>query len=132
MKKVIFVFIAAFLLNLIWENFHVFLYAHYKGGSITESILLHATVVDAVWITLITAPFLFFATLRKYRSLIVVIGVVVAIGTEVWALGTGRWAYNAYMPIIPFLSVGLTPAVQLGLLGYVSYLLTLRHTKSLG
>ena len=46
--------------------------------------------------------------------------IIFAIVLEKWALMTGRWAYTSAMPIIPILNIGLTPAVQLGMLGYFS------------
>lgn len=120
-KKIITIFIISFILNLIWENLHVFLYDNYKNGIITEFILLRATLADAIMITIITLPFILFPSIRKLDWIIILIGFILAICIEWWALGTGRWAYNAYMPIIPLLSVGLTPAIQLGLLGYLSF-----------
>ena len=47
--------------------------------------------------------------------------VAVSVGIELYALETARWTYNSFMPIIPVVGVGLTPAVQLGLLGYASF-----------
>ena len=123
-KKLFFIFIVAFVLNLIWENLHSYLYVHYQGGVITEFILLRATFADAVIITFIALPFLFLSTFKKRAWLMVPIGVIIAVSMEWYALGTGRWAYNALMPIIPLLKVGLTPAIQLGLLGYLSYSFT--------
>ncbi len=120
-KKICIVFSSAFILNLIWENIHVFLYDNYKGGPITELILLHATLIDGLIIAALAIPFIVIPSLRKYAWGIIPLGVIVAILIEWWALGTARWAYNAYMPIIPYLSVGLTPAIQLGLLGYASF-----------
>ena len=66
-------------------------------------------------------PFLFLVSFRKHAWGIVVIGFIVAISIEWYALATDRWAYNVYMPIIPFLSVGLTPTIQLALLGLLSF-----------
>lgn len=120
-KKIITIFIISFILNLIWENLHVFLYDNYKNGIITEFILLRATLADAIMITIITLPFILFPSIRKLDWIIILIGFILAICIEWWALSTGRWAYNTYMPIIPLLSVGLTPAIQLGLLGYLSF-----------
>lgn len=121
MKKVPIIFVTAFVLNLVWENLHSFLYDNYMGGGITELILLRATLADAIMITLVVFPFIFLSSLKRFDWLIIFAGVVVAICIEWYALATGRWAYNAYMPIIPILSVGLTPFIQLGLLGYVSF-----------
>lgn len=124
MKKVFSVFFIAFGLNVVWENVHSYLYMHYQGGTITESILLRATFADAVIITLIALPFLFLPLFKKRAWLIVPIGVIIAVSMEWYALGTGRWAYSALMPIIPLLETGLTPTIQLGLLGYLSYSIT--------
>ena len=51
----------------------------------------------------------------------ILILVAISIIIEHFALSAGRWAYNDFMPIIPFLSVGLTPTIELGLLGYLSF-----------
>lgn len=91
------------------------------NGNITEFILLRATLTDAVMITIISLPFIFLEIFRKHSWLIIPIGIIIAISIEWYALGTGRWAYNSYMPIIPFLATGLTPTIQLGLLGYISF-----------
>ena len=120
MKKILSIFVIAFVLNAIWENLHSFLYAAYRGGKITEFILLRATLADAVIITIIALPFLFIPSFKKRSWLIIIIGLVISVAIERYALSTGRWAYNAFMPIIPLLSVGLTPTIQLGLLGYFS------------
>ncbi|MFA6566408.1 MAG: hypothetical protein WCT48_06705, partial [Candidatus Paceibacterota bacterium] len=114
---------------LIWENLHAFLYAGYKGGEITQFILFRASLGDAVMITLLALPFFFIPSLKKWSWLIIILGVLLAVYIEWYALGAGRWAYNAYMPIIPFLNVGLTPTIQLGLLGYVSYRVVERKEK---
>jgi len=121
MRKVLTLFVIAFILNAIWENLHAFLYDNYMGGEITELVLLRATLADAIMITVITLPFVLFPSWRRQNWIIIFVGLVPAIGIEWYALLTGRWAYNVYMPIIPFLSVGLTPAIQLGLLGFLSF-----------
>ena len=121
LRRIGIIFVSAFVLNLVWENLHVFLYDNYKGGAITELILLHATLVDALIIVALSLPFIFISSLKKQSWLIVILGTIIAIIIECWALGTARWAYNVYMPIIPFLGTGLTPTIQLGLLGYLSF-----------
>jgi hypothetical protein len=78
-------------------------------------------VVDAIIIIFMTLPFVFIERLRNESWIIVPIGVLIAIIIELYAVRTGRWAYNEYMPLIPILSVGFTPLIQLGLLGYLSY-----------
>ncbi|MGE5541345.1 MAG: hypothetical protein ACM3TU_03660 [Bacillota bacterium] len=128
-KRLVAIFLLAFGTNYIWEHLHSVLYAHYKGGPITEFILARATLADAVLITLISMPFLLRERLAKRSWLIIIIGIVVSIGIEEHALTTGRWAYTAVMPVIPLLHTGLTPTIQIGLLGYFCYLLTVRIFK---
>ncbi|HLD70427.1 MAG TPA: hypothetical protein VI937_00900 [Negativicutes bacterium] len=129
MKKVFLIFLLSFILNVVWENLHSFLYAGYMGGKITEFILLRASVVDAAVITLLSLPFIFVPNLREKSWLIMVTGVLIAIGIELYALNTGRWAYNEYMPMVPLLGIGLTPAIQLGLLGHLSYRLVMGNLE---
>jgi hypothetical protein len=44
------------------------------------------------------------------------LGAALAFAIETWALARGRWAYTAWMPVIPGLRVGLLPILQLALL----------------
>lgn len=127
MKKLSLIFLISFVFNLAWEHLHSLLYAGYKGGAITEFILFRASLADAVMITIVALPFLYVPALKARSWLIAAALTAVAISIELYALGTGRWAYNEYMPIIPLLGIGLTPAVQLGLLGYLSYRLAVRR-----
>lgn len=113
--------ICAFFSNVLWENLHSYLYDNYKGGKITELILLQASLVDTALIAVLLLPFLYFAFLKRNSWLILVMGILIAIPIEWRALYYGTWAYTAYMPVIPFINTGLTPTVQLGLLGYLSY-----------
>jgi len=121
MKGVVIILLLAFVLNAIWENIHIFLYDSYMGGKITEYILLRASLFDAVLIIIILLPFIYFSSLRNKSWMIIVIGIVVAIFNEWYGLGTGRWMYNELMPIIPIIKTGITPTLQLGILGYITY-----------
>ncbi len=121
MKRIFFIFFTAFILNVIWENLHSYLYDNYMGGKITEFILIRASLFDAVLITAILLPFIYFHSLKNKTWLIIIISTIIAIFNEWYGLGTGRWIYNSLMPILPIIKVGLTPALQLGLTGYVAY-----------
>lgn len=121
MRKISYVFVTALISNIVWENLHSFLYEAYKGGTITEYILIRASLFDALIITLILVPFLYFSFFTKRSWLILLIGTIVAIVNEWYGLGSGRWVYNSLMPILPILKIGVTPALQLGLLGYITY-----------
>jgi hypothetical protein len=121
MKRLLTIFVLALLLNAVWENIHSVLYSNYMGGPITETILLRASLFDALLIALICAPFLYVHTLKDRDWLILIFGTLIGILNEWYGLSTGRWAYNSMMPILPLIKVGLSPTLQLGLLGYVSY-----------
>jgi hypothetical protein len=121
MKKLITIFFLAFVLNLLWENLHSFLYSNYKGGEITEFILMRASLFDAVVITLILMPFIYLPILKNKNWLIMFIGIVIAVFNEWYGLSTSRWVYSSLMPILPIVNVGLTPTLQLGLLGYLVF-----------
>ena len=83
-------------------------------------ILLRAALFDAAVIALFSYPFLHLQVLKRRRWMMYLTLIIFAIVLEKWALMTGRWAYTSAMPIIPILNIGLTPAVQLGMLGYFS------------
>lgn len=150
-KYSVYRFLTAFGLNLIWENLHSALYVSYKGGPITELILLRAALIDAVIVTAII--FLTDFVLNRWRTwqfspfsefsnvyyngrplviiyiwvevvMVVVLGILVAVVMEKWGLSTGRWVYSAAMPIIPLLGTGLTPTIQLAVTGFFSLLLS--------
>lgn len=127
MRRISSLFLVSLILNLLWENAHAALYVHYQGGAITEYILLRAALVDAIIITVLVIPFLSVHTLRTRPWVLIPLGIVVSVLIEWWALGSGRWAYTAGMPIIPLLGVGLTPTIQLGILGYCAYKFTTSH-----
>ncbi len=114
------IFCISFALNFVWEHFHSVLYAHYQGGLITNAILFKATLGDALFTTALSIPFSRINYLQRNLWLIIPIGMFCAIALELFALSTGRWAYNDFMPLIPLLQTGLTPTIQLGLLGYIS------------
>jgi len=48
------------------------------------------------------------------------LGAVLAAAVEYRLVASGRWSYNARMPIVPLLGVGLWPVLQLALLTPVS------------
>lgn len=121
MKRLITIFLLAFVLNLLWENLHSVLYSNYKGGEITEFILARASLFDAFLITLILIPFVYLIALKNKSWLIIVVGTIIAVINEWYGLSTSRWMYNSLMPILPIINVGLSPTLQLGLLGYISF-----------
>lgn len=126
MQDILLIFLLAFLTNLLWENLHAPLYAHYRGGPITKFILLRASAYDAFVITLMAAIFMAVPALYERLWLALVFGIVFGVVLERWALGTNRWEYKKSMPIIPVLNVGLTPTIQLGALAYLIFEIVLK------
>lgn len=120
MRNWIALFIASFALNFVWESFHSLFYVHYLGGPITYFILARAAIFDA-FIILALAYVLRGLASKGVVVLLVVTCTFFSVLLEIWALGLGRWAYNAYMPLLPFINVGLTPALQLGITSYIAY-----------
>jgi len=106
------IFFLSFLLNLFWEHVHARLYVHYKGKAITRGILLRAAFFDASFTTLLALPVIFWGE-AQFIPLAVFGAFLFAVGLEKFALRTRRWEYRPHMPVIPLLSVGLTPSVQL-------------------
>jgi hypothetical protein len=121
MKKWCYLFIYALVLNFFWEILHSSLYLHYRGGPITETVLFRAALVDAFIILVLSLTNYSIRFFRTRPWLLVFFSLTVSIELERWALITGSWAYASSMPIIPIILTGLTPTIQLALLGYLSY-----------
>ncbi|MEX2053011.1 MAG: hypothetical protein WD898_02160 [Candidatus Paceibacterota bacterium] len=120
-RKLLSVFLLAFLLNWAWENLHSNLYLHYSGGDISQGVLFQATFLDAIFITLMAIFFLKVRFLRRNIWYALVFGVIAGMITEIYALRIGWWGYSELMPIVPIVNTGLTPTIQLGLLAYITY-----------
>ncbi len=122
------VFLASWLLNLVWENLHVFLYDHYRGVFYSQmgwidrfQILLKASFFDAAFITVVVFLIILIPWLKgKELWSLVIVTTLFSISLELYALDTGRWAYNSLMPLIPMLDIGVLPVIQLGLTGYLA------------
>ena len=121
MKTYLKIFFFAFLFNFLWENLHAPLYLYYRGGAITELILARAALVDALIILLLVLTSRAQKIIKGRAVFIFLSGLLVAIILEHRALATDRWQYSEAMPLVPFIKVGLTPAIQLALTGWLSY-----------
>ncbi len=125
MRKQIFILmLMVFLVNLFWEVSHTSLYKCYQcGANITIHyymfVLLRVTFTDAIIIGVIFLIITF--TNKSFKwinrpskkdfAIIIVLGLVIAGLIELYAIKTGRWAYESYMPTI--FGIGLTPLIQL-------------------
>lgn len=117
-KKLIPVFVLAFGLNWVWEILHSALYLNYQGGTITSFILFRAALADAAMILILV--FLAQKLPLNKSTFVLAGGLFLAAVIELLALKVGRWEYNTLMPVIPIIKVGLTPAFQLAVTGYLA------------
>lgn len=129
-RAICLLFVVAFGLNFLWEEAHHVLYVSYQGGEITHLILLRAALVDAVVTAVLFGPLLLCVRSRSFLLISVFLAVVFAVGLEMFALATGRWVYQSSMPLIPFFHVGLTPTVQLAVLGTIAFFLSWKKPRS--
>lgn len=126
-RKLLKIFLAAFLLNWIWETLQIPLYAPYQPGPIFHTQtqwILAATFSDATFIAVLAVFFLKISHPQKRLWYAFMIGVIAAILVETYALQTGQWAYSELMPIVPLFNTGLTPTIQLGALAYLIFRLS--------
>ena len=122
------------LLNLAWELWHSIYFTHFTepGYSYIELVemLLGSVIGDGV----IILGLLFTITVIRggswqwrgsaqwpYVLLLVILAAIVQTSIEIDALNTGLWAYNAQMPRIPLLDLGLTPILQMPMLAPLSF-----------
>jgi hypothetical protein len=125
------VFLFGFLLNVWYELLHSVFYTHFTEPGYTYPELVLMLVESAVADGFISLNLLFavtvfrrgkwdWASAQSWNWRNILFTVVVALGMQVVgetvALNTGEWAYNAAMPLLPGLGVGLTPALQMPLL----------------
>lgn len=123
------VLMIGFLLNLIWENAQAPLYKGYNGFFGHFWICFAASVVDAlVLLLLYTLLAMFnhslywFLDARVWQhGFLVIIGGLLAVWFEKWALGAEQWSYTNAMPVVPSLDVGLLPFLQLMTLPWLTF-----------
>ena len=119
-----FVLVIGFSLNLVWENAQAPLYKGYNGFSGHFWVCLVASVVDALVLLLVYTLFAVFNRRLNWPlhvkpwqyGLLALVGGLLAVWFERWALARGQWSYTDDMPIVPVLEVGLLPLRQLLLL----------------
>ncbi len=116
-----------FLIQWGWEAVHAAAYVE-TAGPLSQRLLccLPMGAVDAVWsLGLLVAAR---AIVRRAGQaspatslwLMAVLGATTAAILEWYALRTGRWTYNALMPLIPGLRVGVSPVLQMAIVPIVA------------
>ena len=124
------VFALALIFNYIWEMLQMPLYQDMQFGDPKAWMLcFKASVGDALFsIAVFSGGAMIFRTwdwVQRLTLLKVIFlfltGTAAAISIEIAALERGRWAYTELMPLIPIVSVGLVPVLQLIILPWVSF-----------
>lgn len=136
-KQIIYLFLTAFILHIVWENAQAPLFQEYASfanhfpvcfvgalGDVAITLLVYFIVA------LLKNNFGWVIVLNKKDIIsLAVVGFFIAVGIEWRALLFGRWAYTIAMPIIPYLKVGLAPILQMTLLLPFSMCLTKKLVK---
>jgi len=134
------VFVVAFLLNWCWEAAQVPAYAGSEDMPWAPRLLhcLPATILDALFVAgLYCAGAVLLQDRNWIRHLggrgylaVALAGAGAAVLVERLAIGFGWWDYNAAMPRVPVLGVGLSPVAQLAVTPVISFLLAGRLARS--
>lgn len=111
----------AFALNWAWEATHAVAYVESAGPLLFRlRHCLPMAAVDAVWTLALCGTSLMLVPRSgcqsRYFATLGALGALTATWLEWRALAEGRWTYNALMPIVPVVGVGLWPVMQMALL----------------
>lgn len=131
--------ILSFLLNFAWELLQLSLYNNsiYDAGHIAFCAL--ASLADVIMVLLLYLglalifknPFWIKQLNWQRITLVILIGGIGAVLSEMRHLKLASWAYAASMPLIPLVKVGVAPVLQFMLLPLLSYLLSIYFLKNL-
>lgn len=112
----------SFALNLAWEMSQAFLYAPHFSGP-TEYVRIHvvAACADVMIVGVIVVAADVVSGMgrgtRLTRAVAAsLVGLVVSIAIERFALTAGLWSYGVHMPLVPFFGVGIVPVLQMMLI----------------
>ena len=121
-KKLLYIVFFAFIVNLAWEVPHSLLYKTTTEMSVSEYVprILQASAGDIVMILIIFAIISLYnnsvkwSILQKKNIILsILLGIIVSVTFEIYALNTNKFAYLPSMPLIPLLNVGITPVLQM-------------------
>lgn len=129
--------ITAFILNFIWELAQGLLYQGFEYDWKHLSFCALASIAD-----MFSVLILFFAFALVYREvywiknmsisrilMLITIGSIGAILTELWHTDRGDWYYSDTMPLLPFVDVGVSPVVQFMVLPLLIFLIGNKFLK---
>ena len=134
MITLLLLFMIAYALNFVWESIHYPLYnckwplgscalvTSFRDAIIIVGIFLGGGLVfrDFYW------PF---SLTKKKIALFFIVAFFIAYGIELQGLYLGKWEYNALMPIIPLLNVGVSPILQMLVAPLVAFFLVKKIMK---
>ena len=123
LKSAGWIFLAAFAINLVWEYLQYDLYIPIHHLTKTWYTLIGASILDAFYVLA-----LFVIFYRFGLWVVLLLALILATSTELWALHFRIWQYTEGMPIIPLLKVGLSPALQLVTTSLIVWFLLLKRT----
>lgn len=133
--RLLVVYAIAMSINYVWEMAQMPLYQDMRFNELHSYFLcLQASFGDAnITIAIFVVGLLLFRNwswpaklnIPKFAYLTIT-GGGIAILIELLAMKIGRWTYTSLMPLLPSVGVGLIPLLQLMILPYVSYILSLR------
>ena len=113
------IFFIAFFINLLYEIVHSFLYKTCLEASFKNYVylIIKGAVFDGFFITLIYLISSIFP--NNFQILVFLsVNLLFAYFWEVYSLKKKKWEYSHKMPL--FLSVGITPFIQLALTGIIA------------
>jgi hypothetical protein len=118
------IFAVAFLLNWIWEATHAAAYVESAGPFLYRlRHCLPMASTDALWTlalwAIVTGVIPRPDSTWRFTGL-AALGAASAIAVERVALADGRWTYNALMPIVSIVDVGLWPVAQMTVLPVIT------------
>ncbi len=128
--------VIAFISNVIWENLQAPLYKGYSSFWQHFYICFIATLGDVLIILFVFAIFTllyrnaywFYKMSSMQVIILAILGAIIAISMEVFALNVGRWAYTNAMPTIG--GIGIFPVLQLAIILPLTFYLTSKFIKN--
>ncbi|WP_462255427.1 hypothetical protein [Ferruginibacter sp.] len=129
----------AFLLNFAWELIQLPLYKNSVYDIDHIAFCALATLADVIMVLLLyfglalifKNPFWIQQLNEQRITLVILMGGIGAVLSEMRHLKLASWVYAASMPLIPLVKAGVTPVLQFMLLPLLSYLLSIYFLKKL-
>lgn len=129
---ILYIALAAFFMNLIWEVSQGFLYLDFQYNVFHISFCALGSVADMLMVLLMLFGFgLIYKDVYWVNTLsikrifwLMLTGFLGANLAEIWHVARGDWAYAETMPLIPFTNAGFAPVLQFTLLPLIIFILS--------